>query len=58
MSKEYNLSDCPRCGNKAAVDFEEHTIYCTGCPLAVQDTGLAFNLLQDIWNSLAHSIST
>ena len=58
MIKEYDLDGCPRCGNNAAVDFEEHMIYCTGCPLTVQDTEMAFNLLRDIWNSLGRDIST
>jgi hypothetical protein len=43
---------CPRCGNDAAVDFEEHMIYCTGCPLTVQDTEMKFSLLIGIWNEL------
>ena len=52
MNDKYELEKCPRCGNDAAVDFEEHMIYCTGCPLSVQDTEMKFNLLLDIWNTL------
>jgi hypothetical protein len=51
------LKDCPRCGNEAAKDFEEHMIYCTGCPLAVVDDQMKFSLLLEIWNSLGDQIA-
>jgi hypothetical protein len=52
------LEICPRCGNEAAIAFEETMIYCTGCPLAVQDTTMKFSLLVTIWNGLKTSFTT
>jgi len=56
MSKECSIEPCPICGEEAGIDFDEHMIYCTGCPLAVQDTEMEFNNLLDIWNGLRTSI--
>jgi len=54
---DYNLEVCPRCGNEAAIDSDEHMIYCTGCPLTVQDTEMKFELLMVIWNTLKEIIN-
>jgi hypothetical protein len=55
---ETKLKKCPRCFNEAAVDFKGTMIYCTGCPLAVQDTTMKFSLLVTIWNDLKTSFIT
>ncbi len=56
LNETKKLENCPRCQNYAAVDFEEAKIYCTGCPLAVQDTWMDFHLLVDIWNNLKQEL--
>lgn len=44
--------ECPECGSAATKDFEEHMIYCTGCPLCVQDTLKPIDKLTEVWNNI------
>jgi len=57
-SSPYDVGDCPRCGNQAVLDFEEHTVYCTGCPLCVHDTDMDTVELVKIWNGIYDDVSS
>lgn len=50
------LAACPYCGSAAVHypqnDGQANAIYCTNCPLGVEDNRLDFAALAIVWNNL------
>lgn len=50
------LAACPYCGSAAMHypqdDGQANAIYCTNCPLGVEDSRLDFSALAIVWNNL------
>ena len=56
VSSSAGLSCCPNCGNEAKHYPESNTqanaIYCTKCPLGVEQSGMSDNVLKEVWENL------
>ena len=50
------LKECPNCGSEAdkweECDPPSYAIYCSGCPLGLEDNNTNLDDLTDIWNDL------
>jgi len=55
-SSNAGLAACPYCGSSAVYypqnDGQANAIYCTNCPLGVEDNRLNFETLAMVWNNL------
>ena len=50
------IQECPYCENQAehfaGTDSQAEGIYCTECPLGVEDSRMDYDVLLMVWNSL------
>ena len=51
-----DLKPCPNCENEAKHypndDYQANAIYCTECPLGVENWEMSDNVLKEVWNNL------
>ncbi len=52
----HELLSCPYCENVAIYypgsDLQADAIYCSGCPLGLEEDGMSYQALLAIWNNL------
>jgi len=50
------MGTCPICNSETAKDFEEQTIYCTGCSLEMRSDYMDSDGLDDEWDNITANL--